>query len=29
MSDIREAWKYWSLKDGFRLILQKFYRATI
>ena len=29
MSDIREVWKYWPLKDGFRSILQKFYRAAI
>ena len=26
MSDIREVWKYWPLKDGFRSISQKFYR---
>ena len=29
MSDIREVWKYWPLKDGFRSILQKFYKAAI
>ena len=29
MSDIREVWKYWLLKDGFCTISQKFYRATI
>ena len=29
MSDIREVWKYWPLKDGFRSISQKFYRAAI
>ena len=29
MSDIRETWKYWSLKDGFRSISQKFHRAAI
>ena len=29
MSDIREFWKYWPLKDGFRLILQKFNRTAI
>ena len=29
MSDIREVWKYWPLKDGFRSILQKFYRVPI
>ena len=29
MSDIREVWKYWSLKDGFSSILQKVYRAAI
>ena len=29
MSDIREVWKYWPLKDGFRLISQKLYRAAI
>ena len=25
MSDICEVWKYWPLKDGFRLISQKLY----
>ena len=25
MSDIGEVWKYWPLKDGFHLILQKLY----
>ena len=29
MSDIREVWKYWPLKDGFRLISQKLYKAVI
>ena len=29
MFDIREVWKYWPLKDDFRLILKKFYRAAI
>ena len=29
MSDIREVWKHWPLKDGFRSISQKFYRTTI
>ena len=29
MSDIREVWKYWPLKDVFRSIPQKFYRAAI
>ena len=29
MSDIREVWKYWPLKGGFRSILQTFYRAAI
>ena len=29
MSDIHEVWKYWPLKDRFRLISQKFYRAKI
>ena len=29
MSDIREVWKYLPLKDGFRLISQKVYSATI
>ena len=29
MFDIREVWKYWPLKDDFRLILQKFHRAAI
>ena len=29
MSDIREVWKYWPLKDCFRSISQKFYRAAI
>ena len=29
MSDIREVWKYWPLKDGFRSISQKFYRVAI
>ena len=29
MSDIREVWKYWPLKDGFHSISQKFYRAAI
>ena len=29
MSDICEVWKYWPLKDGFRSILQTFYRAAI
>ena len=28
-SDIREVWKYWPLKDGFRSISQKFYRIAI
>ena len=28
-SDVREVWKYWPLKDGFRLISQKFYRTAI
>ena len=28
-SDIREVWKHWPLKDGFRSISQKFYRTTI
>ena len=29
MSNTREVWKNWSLKDGFCLILQKLYRAAI
>ena len=29
MCDIREAWKYWPLKVGFRSISQKFYKAAI
>ena len=29
MPDICEVWKYWPLRDGFRSILQKFYRAAI
>ena len=29
MSDIRENWKYWPLKDGFLSISQTFYRAAI
>ena len=29
MSDIRKVLKYWPLKDGFRSISQKIYRATI
>ena len=29
ISDIREVWKYWPLKDCFRSISQNFYRATI
>ena len=29
MSNIREVWKYWSLKNGFHLISQKPYRAAI
>ena len=29
MSDIREVWKYWLLKDDFRSISQKFYRTAI
>ena len=29
VSNIRELWKYWPLKDGFCLILQKLYSATI
>ena len=29
MSDIREVWKYWPLKDGFRSISQKFYSTAI
>ena len=29
MSDIREVWKYWPLKYGFRSISQKFYRVVI
>ena len=28
-SDIREVWKYWPLKDGFRSISQKFYSTAI
>ena len=28
-SDIREVWKYWPLKDGFRSISQKFHRIAI
>ena len=28
ISDIREAWKYWLLKDSFRSILQRFCRAA-
>ena len=29
ISDIREVWKYWPLKDGFPSISQKCYRTTI
>ena len=29
MSDIREVWKYWPLKDGFHSISQKFYVVAI
>ena len=29
MSDIREVWKYWLLKDHFCSVSQKFYRASI
>ena len=29
MPDIREVWKDWPLKDGFRSISEKFYRAAI
>ena len=29
MSDIRKVLKHWPLKDGFRSISQKIYRATI
>ena len=28
MSGIREVWKYWPLKDGFRLISQKLYKMA-
>ena len=28
MSDIHEVWKYWPLKDGFRSVSQKRYRAA-
>ena len=27
MFDIQEVWKYWPLKDGFRLFSKKFYRS--
>ena len=29
MSDIHEVWKYWPLKDAFRSISKKIYRAAI
>ena len=29
MPDIREVWKYWPLKDGFRSISQNLYRVAI